>query len=172
MGNGFFSPFFLSVDIMLGKEALSVLTNLSRLMAKKWRNPFCTCETGLTVRPQSWSRYCTNIWSVELVYPVPCGTGRRTGNRVRVWDWWNKSCGRIVSHTPAQNSFISCPTSHLSPLLDHKTRACYTRSTDGGSLQRLAHGRRRQKKRRWRKYIGVKSWEFGVKAGSCQETGG
>ena len=34
-----FSPFVLSVDGMLGKEALIVLTNLIRLMAKKLEEP-------------------------------------------------------------------------------------------------------------------------------------
>ena len=41
-----FSPFVLPVDGMLGMEALFVLTNLSRLMAKKLRNPFYTYVVG------------------------------------------------------------------------------------------------------------------------------
>ena len=35
-----FSPFFLSVDCMLGKEALVILTNLTRLMAAKLDKSF------------------------------------------------------------------------------------------------------------------------------------
>ena len=57
----YFSHFILSVDSMLGKEALFVLVNLSRLMAEKWRNPFRTCEAGLSVRFQSRSRDRTPI---------------------------------------------------------------------------------------------------------------
>ena len=35
-----FSPFVLSVDGMLRKESLVVLTDLSQLIAKTFRNPF------------------------------------------------------------------------------------------------------------------------------------
>ena len=42
ISNGNFSPFFLSVDGMLGKEALFVLETLSRIMAENSRNPFHT----------------------------------------------------------------------------------------------------------------------------------
>ena len=37
--NGIFSPFVLSFDDMLGKEALVVLANLSRLIAAKLEEP-------------------------------------------------------------------------------------------------------------------------------------
>ena len=47
-----FSPFFLLIDGIMGKEALVVLANLSRLMVKKWVNPFCTLKAGLTVGSQ------------------------------------------------------------------------------------------------------------------------
>ena len=49
--------------------------------------------------------------------------------------------------------------------------AGYTFMLDGDSLWRLEHGQR-QKEIIRRKDIGVKMWEFGVKAGTCQETEG
>ena len=55
MSNGTFYSFVLSVDGMLGKEALIILKNLSRLMGKKERNPFQTYMAGLTDRLQSLS---------------------------------------------------------------------------------------------------------------------
>ena len=54
--NGLFSPFVLSVDVVLGKEALVVLTNLSRLMAENSRKPFHTYVVGSTAGSQSRSR--------------------------------------------------------------------------------------------------------------------
>ena len=44
-----FSPFFLSVDGVLGREALFVLVNLNKLMEEKTMNPFCTRKAILTV---------------------------------------------------------------------------------------------------------------------------
>ena len=41
--------FFLSVDVVLGKEALVVLMNLTLLMVEKSRNSFHTYVIGLTV---------------------------------------------------------------------------------------------------------------------------
>ena len=51
----FFSPFFLSVDGMLGKKALTLLTVLSQLMAEKSRNPFYAYMAGSTAGSQSRS---------------------------------------------------------------------------------------------------------------------
>ena len=49
------SPFFLSVDGMLGKKALTVLTTFSQLMEEKSRNPFYTYMDGSTAGSQSRS---------------------------------------------------------------------------------------------------------------------
>ena len=38
-GNGFSSPFVISVDGMLGKKALVILANLSQIMAAKMDEP-------------------------------------------------------------------------------------------------------------------------------------
>ena len=38
------SPFVISIYVMLAKEDLVVLANLSQLMAEKWRDPFRMCE--------------------------------------------------------------------------------------------------------------------------------
>ena len=48
----FFSPFILSIDGMIGEEALVVLTKLSRLIAAKWKKPFYMCMAVLTVGSQ------------------------------------------------------------------------------------------------------------------------
>ena len=41
---------------MMGKDTLVVLATLSRLIAEKLMNTFCTLHTGLTTGLQSWSR--------------------------------------------------------------------------------------------------------------------
>ena len=93
----------------------------------------------------------------------------------RVWDWHNKLRARIVLRTPAQNYFVSCPTSNLPPFLYYETCVCYTHTVDGDILWRLKHRQLRGKRRR-RKYISVKICEFGVKIrnlsgnGSTKET--
>ena len=47
-----FSPFVLSVDGILGKEALAILTNLSQTMAAKMEEMFFSCVAELTIRSQ------------------------------------------------------------------------------------------------------------------------
>ena len=139
--NCFYKLFkIIPVDCMLRKEALVLLANLSQLMAEKWRNPFGTCKSGLLVRLQSRSRNITPVLSVELVYPVPCGVGSRTGNRVWVWDWHNKSRARIIFHTPAETYSVSYPTSYFSPFLNCTINASYTQMTDEDILWRIKHG--------------------------------
>ena len=87
-------------------------------MAGKWKNPFCTRTSRLMVVLQSRLRYYTHIWSMDLVYSVPFVTGIQTVNRVRFWDWCNKSQAIIVSRKPIHNSSFSWPTSHLPLFID------------------------------------------------------
>ena len=159
----YFSPFALSVDGMLGKEALVLLVNLSRLVAAKMEEPISYMRGWVNGRITiavtiSYSRM---IRGARL--PIPLGTGSRTGNRVWVWDWRNKSRARIVSCTPAQNSFVSCPTSHFPPFLDRAMRA-RLHMDDRQRQPPEAQTRAMMAKKRRRKGIGVKSWEFGVKS--------
>ena len=53
--NGRFYPFFLSVDVILGKKDIFVLSGLSRLMAKNSRNPFHTYMFGSMDASKLWS---------------------------------------------------------------------------------------------------------------------
>ena len=50
------SPFVLSADGMIGRDALFVLFQLSRVMAEKGLNPFCKYRGGYTVELQLRSR--------------------------------------------------------------------------------------------------------------------
>ena len=61
-----------------------------------YKNPFCTCVDGLTVRSKSRLQDRTHIWFVELVYLFTYGTEIYTGNWVWIWYWHNKLCARIV----------------------------------------------------------------------------
>ena len=141
---------------------------------QKWGNPFRTCVDWLMVGLKSRSWYFTNIWSMDIVYPVLCRTGIWTGN----WVWWNKSRTIIVLRTPAQNYFVSWPTLHLHPYLDHAIHACYMRTEDGGSLCRLVYGWLRVNKRdnkgggiNTKERYQNKIWKFGVKNGEMSVHG-
>ena len=55
------SPFSLTSDCMLGKEAPTVLANLRGLMAEKTGDPFHMCKTGLIVGSKFLLQDCTPI---------------------------------------------------------------------------------------------------------------
>ena len=84
------------------------------------------CEAGLTVEFQSRLKDITRLLSAELVSPVPCMTGRLTGNQFWVWYWCNKFRDRIVLHTPNENSFVDCPITHVPLFLNYAMRALHT----------------------------------------------
>ena len=56
----YFYPFLISVNDIIGREAVVILAQLSQIMAEKCTNPFCTCVAGRTVKPQLWLQYCTH----------------------------------------------------------------------------------------------------------------
>ena len=93
-GNIFLYLFYLL--IMLGKEYLVLLENLSRLMAEKWTEPFCTCKVGLMAGSQSRLQGRTPTWSAEIASPFPCGTGIQNVTQDRASAWHNKSRDRII----------------------------------------------------------------------------
>ena len=101
-----FPPFVISVDGVFGKEALALLSNLSRLMAKKWTNPFCTCVAGLLDRSKSRPRGRTPTWFSELPPPVPCRNRIRNGTRDEASACCNKCRARIILRTHPHNIFI------------------------------------------------------------------
>ena len=53
--------FVVSVDAMLGNEALNVLTNLSLIISEKLKNSFCMCVAGLMSGSKSRSRDHTPV---------------------------------------------------------------------------------------------------------------
>ena len=125
---------------MLGKEALVVLTNLSRLMAAKMEDSI--------LHTRGWVHVRITIAAVRLypfmihgAYPPsPLSDREPDWGSSYIWDWHNKFCARIVSCTSAQNSFVYCPTSNFPPVLNHKTRVGDMWTTDGGILQRFVYG--------------------------------
>ena len=76
-----FSPLFSSVDGMLRKDPLVVLTNLIELMVEKLRDPFHTYVYGSTPGSQSRSQRCITTLSAYLSSLIPCGTKNQTGAR-------------------------------------------------------------------------------------------
>ena len=91
-----FPPFVLSVDDILEKEAIVVLTNLSRLMTENLRNILHTYVVGLTAGLQLCSRGCTTVSSLNVPSPVPYGTRIWTRNWDRASAWHNKLRVRII----------------------------------------------------------------------------
>ena len=86
---------------MIGKEALVLLTNSSRLMAEKMEEPILHVHIWINSRIAiAVTRFYSRIIGVDCL-PVPCETGSWPGNQVWVWDWRNILCAEIVLRTPA-----------------------------------------------------------------------
>ena len=113
-GNIFLCLFFLLMSC-LEMRPWSYLLIWVDSRQKKRKNPFRTFVAGLMIGYQLRSQDPTHIWSMEIVCPVPCWTGIQNGNQVRVWDWLNKLCARVVLRTHPQNSFIYWLTSYFPP---------------------------------------------------------
>ena len=81
---------------------------------QKWRKPFCTCEDGLKVISQWWSRNFTPVRTAYHVFPVPYGTRSWTENWVRVMDWHNKLRATITKRTRLPTSPLTkSPTTYI-----------------------------------------------------------
>ena len=147
---------------MLLKESLVALVNLSRLMAEKMEKP------NLHVR--RWVNNQIAIIVAILCYrmirvdhiPLPCGEVIWTENRFWVWIWSNKLCARIVSRTPAQNSFFSCPTLNFPPILiaQHAIHADYTQRQTPEDRTRVMMKNNKIEEIYWCKNMGIwrKNW--------------
>ena len=77
--NGIFSPFVLSFDDMLGKEALVVLANLSRLIAAKLEEPISNVW--------GWVNGRITITVVRSYYFMICGDPLPSTLKYRDQDW-------------------------------------------------------------------------------------
>ena len=93
--NGFFSPFVLSVDGMLGREALVVLTQFSHTMAAKMDEPVLHVQGQISGQIETvFARYYSLIICRALL-PIPLR------DREPDWDpesgWQVKSRARLTS---------------------------------------------------------------------------
>ena len=68
---------------MLRKEALFVLTSLSRLIVTKLEKPLSQVRGWVNGRISIAVVRLTNVWSMELASPVPCRDRGWTGT----WYW-------------------------------------------------------------------------------------
>ena len=78
-----FSPFVLSVEGMVGREALFLLSQLSWVMVEKMEEPLLKVWGWETDALQSPLQGRTHGWSAELGYPVPCRNRSRDATLIR-----------------------------------------------------------------------------------------
>ena len=57
---------------------------------RKWMNPFCTSQAGLTYGFKLRLQGRTPGYSMELKPQVPCGPGNQSGHRAWYWVWHSK----------------------------------------------------------------------------------